>query len=128
MARGLGSTEGGGVSGLGSTSQGLGRGLFGFGTLRDTRAMAMAEPEQAESCGSRPLFSSSHPQRQKLDMYNDVLRRIQEINPVEASLPDFDEELWLHFNRLPARLVSFLILYMYICFHLGFKKFSLFWV
>ncbi|XP_062073575.1 serine/threonine-protein kinase STY8-like [Humulus lupulus] len=65
--------------------------------------MTMAEPEQAESCGSRPLFSSSHPQRQKLDMYNDVLRRIQEINPIEASLPDFDEELWLHFNRLPAR-------------------------
>ncbi|XP_030485929.2 serine/threonine-protein kinase STY8 [Cannabis sativa] len=62
-----------------------------------------AEPEQAESCGSRPLFSSSHPQRQKLDMYNDVLRRIQEINPVLASVPDFDEDLWLHFNRLPAR-------------------------
>ncbi|XP_062105646.1 uncharacterized protein LOC133817208 isoform X2 [Humulus lupulus] len=40
MARG-GSTAGGGVSGLGSTAQGLGRGLFGFGTLRDTRAMAM---------------------------------------------------------------------------------------
>ncbi|XP_062076693.1 uncharacterized protein LOC133781654 isoform X1 [Humulus lupulus] len=40
MARG-GSTAGGGVLGLGSTTQGLGRGLFGFGTLRDTRAMAM---------------------------------------------------------------------------------------
>ncbi|XP_062111866.1 uncharacterized protein LOC133823227 isoform X3 [Humulus lupulus] len=56
MARGLGSTAGGGVSGLGSTAQGLGRRLFGFGTLRDTRAMAMAESNDFVSVDMERMY------------------------------------------------------------------------
>ncbi|RVX16450.1 Serine/threonine-protein kinase STY17 [Vitis vinifera] len=52
---------------------------------------------------------SSHAQprhhRQKLEVFNEVLRRIQESDCEEAKLPDFDDQLWLHFNRLPARYV-----------------------
>ncbi|XP_040370867.1 serine/threonine-protein kinase STY17 isoform X2 [Rosa chinensis] len=68
----------------------------------------MAIDEDLESCGSRAAaaFSSQaqpRHQRQKLEVYNEVLRRIQEYNYEEASLPGFDDQLWLHFNRLPAR-------------------------
>ncbi|XP_068468646.1 serine/threonine-protein kinase STY17 isoform X2 [Phaseolus vulgaris] len=60
-----------------------------------------------ESCGSRAvqLSHASHPrhQRQKLEVYNEVLRRIQDSDCEEAHVPGFDDQLWLHFNRLPAR-------------------------
>lgn len=64
--------------------------------------------DDVESCGSRATdFSSSHVNprhhRQKLEVYNEVLRRIQQSNFHEANLPGFDDQLWLHFNRLPAR-------------------------
>ncbi|XP_038906333.1 serine/threonine-protein kinase STY8-like isoform X2 [Benincasa hispida] len=64
--------------------------------------------DDVESCGSRPTDSSSshaNPRhhRQKLEVYNEVLRRIQQSNSHEANLPGFDDQLWLHFNRLPAR-------------------------
>uniref|UniRef100_A0A6P4ANK8 non-specific serine/threonine protein kinase n=1 Tax=Ziziphus jujuba TaxID=326968 RepID=A0A6P4ANK8_ZIZJJ len=66
----------------------------------------MAIEEEVESCGSRAVSSSqgqTRHHRQKLDVYNEVLHRIQESNFEEASLPGFDDQLWLHFNRLPAR-------------------------
>ncbi|KAM2621680.1 hypothetical protein TB2_026402 [Malus domestica] len=66
----------------------------------------MAIDEDVESCGSRAVLSSqAQPRhhRQKLEVYNEVLRRIQESNFEEANLPGFDDQLWLHFNRLPAR-------------------------
>lgn len=67
----------------------------------------MAIPEDNESCGSRPAETlQSHaprPQNQKLEVYNEVLRRIHESNPEEANLLDFDGLLWHHFDRLPAR-------------------------
>ncbi|KAL6226960.1 hypothetical protein ACLB2K_000919 [Fragaria x ananassa] len=69
----------------------------------------MAIDEDLESCGSRDAAFSSQAQaqprhqRQKLEVYNEVLRRIQDFNYEEASLPGFDDQLWLHFNRLPAR-------------------------
>ncbi|XP_024032982.1 serine/threonine-protein kinase STY46 isoform X1 [Morus notabilis] len=63
-----------------------------------------------ESCGSRmpDTTSSSSPvrtrqQRQKLEVYNEVLRRLKSSNNSETVLPGFDDELWAHFNRLPAR-------------------------
>ncbi|PON40307.1 Phosphorylase kinase, gamma catalytic subunit [Trema orientale] len=63
-----------------------------------------------ESCGSRvhDTTSSSSPvrtrqQRQKLEVYNEVLRRLKNSNNDEAIQPGFDDELWAHFNRLPAR-------------------------
>lgn len=67
----------------------------------------MAIEDDVESCGSRVAesLSQSNPRhhRQKLEVYNEVLRRIQESNYEEANLPGFDDQLWLHFNRLPAR-------------------------
>ncbi|XP_043711169.1 serine/threonine-protein kinase STY46-like [Telopea speciosissima] len=59
-----------------------------------------------ESCSSRVVESSpTHPrqQRQKLEVYNEVLRRLKESNHEEANLPGFDDELWSHFSRLPTR-------------------------
>ncbi|KAL3038752.1 hypothetical protein AAZX31_01G149000 [Glycine max] len=60
-----------------------------------------------ESCGSRAMQSlhAHHPRhhRQKLEVYNEVLRRIQESDCEEGHVPGFDDQLWLHFNRLPAR-------------------------
>lgn len=71
----------------------------------------MAIEEDIESCGSRAFVQSSqaHPRqhRKKLEVYNEVLRRIQESNCEEANVPGFDDQLWLHFNRLPARYMVF---------------------
>ncbi|KAL6522515.1 Serine/threonine-protein kinase sty46 [Orobanche minor] len=62
--------------------------------------------EDNESCGSRVVESSSGKSRQerkKLEVYNDVLRRLKEADNPEAQEPSFDDQLWAHFNRLPAR-------------------------
>ncbi|KAL4645620.1 hypothetical protein ACB092_02G247400 [Castanea dentata] len=66
----------------------------------------MAMEEDNESCGSRPVHSpqrQSRQQKQKLEVYNDVLSRIQDLNCEEAKLLGFDDQLWLHFNRFPSR-------------------------
>ncbi|KAJ1403892.1 Serine-threonine/tyrosine-protein kinase, catalytic domain [Sesbania bispinosa] len=66
----------------------------------------MVTEHDIESCGSRAMQSSqTNPRhhRQKLEVYNEVLRRIQESNCEEAHEPGFDDQLWIHFNRLPAR-------------------------
>jgi hypothetical protein len=91
----------------------------------------MAVEEAAESCGSHaaaaasggggaagPATSSSsaaaaaaqarkqqQQQRHKLEVYTEVLRRLHESGLPEARAPGFDDELWNHFNRLPARCV-----------------------
>lgn len=63
--------------------------------------------DDTESCGSRPVDSQAHQQKpreqQKLEIYSEVLRRLQESRCEEAFLPGFDDQLWAHFNRLPAR-------------------------
>ncbi|XP_059438560.1 serine/threonine-protein kinase STY17 [Corylus avellana] len=63
--------------------------------------------EDNESCGSRsaqsPQSQTPRQQRQKHEVYSEVLRRIQELNREEANLLGFDDQLFLHFNRLPAR-------------------------
>ncbi|KAB2057662.1 hypothetical protein ES319_A11G182700v1 [Gossypium barbadense] len=67
----------------------------------------MAIEDDAESCGSRAVDSLVHVNprhhRQKLDVFHQVLNRIRHSNYAEANLPGFDNHLWLHFNRLPAR-------------------------
>lgn len=66
----------------------------------------MAMDDDNESCSSRALDTSPNQPRQcrqKLEVYNEVLRRLLELNNEEANLPGFDDQLWLHFNRLPAR-------------------------
>jgi len=94
----------------------------------------MAVEEAAESCGSHaaaaaaaaasgggaagPATSSSsaaaaaaqarkqqQQQRHKLDVYTEVLRRLHDAGLPDARAPGFDDELWNHFNRLPARCV-----------------------
>ncbi|KAI3859427.1 hypothetical protein MKW92_019641 [Papaver armeniacum] len=59
-----------------------------------------------ESCNSRTVESSpnnTRHHRQKLEVYNEILRRLKESDLDEVNLPGFDDELWAHFNRLPAR-------------------------
>ncbi|KAF8701056.1 hypothetical protein HU200_033951 [Digitaria exilis] len=89
----------------------------------------MGVEEAAESCGSHaaaaaaasgggavvPATSSSsaaaaaqarkqqQQQRHKLEVYTEVLRRLHDAGLSEARAPGFDDELWNHFNRLPAR-------------------------
>ncbi|KAG5582032.1 hypothetical protein H5410_052659 [Solanum commersonii] len=62
--------------------------------------------EDTGSCGSRVVDSApanSRQHRKKLEVYNEVLRRLKESNNNEAQQPGFDDELWAHFNRLPTR-------------------------
>lgn len=59
-----------------------------------------------ESCSSRavdfaPTFSRNL--SLKVVKYNQVLRRLRDLGVAETSLPGFEDELWAHFHRLPAR-------------------------
>ncbi|GAV56685.1 ACT domain-containing protein/Pkinase_Tyr domain-containing protein [Cephalotus follicularis] len=59
-----------------------------------------------ESCSSRAMGSSSYEnrkQRHKVQVYNQVLRRLVDLNVEEATLPGFADDLWSHFHRLPTR-------------------------
>ncbi|KAL9659899.1 hypothetical protein QQ045_024709 [Rhodiola kirilowii] len=65
----------------------------------------MAMDDDAGSCSSRLVDSTAKQprhHRQKLEAYHEVLRRVQEWNYEEANLPGFDDQLWHHFDRLPA--------------------------
>ena len=65
--------------------------------------------------------------QQKLEVYNEILRRLQESNHEEANLPGFDDQLWTHFNSLPTRYVCVCVcvcfstctciytIYVYVC-------------
>ncbi|KAG0454329.1 hypothetical protein HPP92_025633 [Vanilla planifolia] len=65
--------------------------------------------EDTDSCSSRagsvgpPPGNQRQQQRHKLDVYSEVIRRLREAGNSEAFSPSFEEELWAHFNRLPAR-------------------------
>ncbi|MCE0481167.1 hypothetical protein HAX54_038666 [Datura stramonium] len=48
-----------------------------------------------------PTNSRQH--RKKLEVYNEVLRRLKESNNAEAQQPGFDDKLRSHFNRLHTR-------------------------
>ncbi len=48
--------------------------------------------------------------KQKIDKYNEVLHRLKDLDFEESNLPAFEDELWAHFDRLPARLRFFLSL------------------
>ncbi|XP_020115320.1 serine/threonine-protein kinase STY46 [Ananas comosus] len=78
--------------------------------------MAREEDAATESCNSRAEKATAaalqpprqqqqqqQQQRYKLEVYKQVLRRLREANVAEALSPSFDDELWAHFNRLPAR-------------------------
>lgn len=62
--------------------------------------------EDNESCGSRVVESSpseTRHQRKKVEVYNEVLRRLKEADHPETHESAFEDQLWGHFNRLPAR-------------------------
>ncbi|CAM8997671.1 unnamed protein product [Rhodiola kirilowii] len=44
--------------------------------------------------------------KEKVDGYNEILRRIKEAGVEEAKRPSFDAELWSHFERLPVRYAT----------------------
>ncbi|KAI9124159.1 hypothetical protein K1719_005459 [Acacia pycnantha] len=67
--------------------------------------MAM-EDNESRASGVQETSSSptqNRQQRQKLEVYNEVLRRLKESNNEEAMQPGFQHQLWAHFNRLPTR-------------------------
>ncbi|PKU75505.1 Serine/threonine-protein kinase CTR1 [Dendrobium catenatum] len=79
-------------------------GGLGSEVLRD-RGWRMAM-EDTSSCSSGAGSAAVNPwqqQRHKLDVYNEVIRRLHESGNSEAFDPSFDDDLWAHFNRLPAR-------------------------
>ncbi|XP_030950836.1 serine/threonine-protein kinase STY46-like isoform X2 [Quercus lobata] len=45
----------------------------------------------------------SREQRQKIEVYNEVLHRLKHLNVAETNLPGFEDELWAHFHGLPVR-------------------------
>ncbi|KAL2457651.1 ACT-like protein tyrosine kinase family protein [Forsythia ovata] len=67
----------------------------------------MVAMDDTESCGSRVTEPTSPnkscQQRQRLEVFHEVLIRLQDLNHEEAKLPGFEDQLWLHFNRLPER-------------------------
>ncbi|CAJ1973163.1 unnamed protein product [Sphenostylis stenocarpa] len=67
-----------------------------------------------ESCNSGILNSGwNHrcpKQRQKVGVYTEVLCRLKELNVPEAVVPGFEDDLWAHFYRLPARHNKFFLL------------------
>ncbi|URD75086.1 TyrKc [Musa troglodytarum] len=69
----------------------------------------MAMEDTTESCSSWAAVDSSQAhtrqqqQRHKLDVHNEVLRRLREDGRPEVQSPSFEDGLWNHFNRLPAR-------------------------
>ncbi|KAL2936994.1 Serine/threonine-protein kinase STY46 [Bienertia sinuspersici] len=62
---------------------------------------AATTAETTSSAASAAQNSRHH--RQKLEVYNEVLRKLKELNNPESLVPCFDDELWAHFHRLPAR-------------------------
>lgn len=67
--------------------------------------------EDNESCGSR-VISDALPtsqaavdrrERMKLEVHDEILRRLRQSGFQDADRPGFEDELWTHFNRLPAR-------------------------
>ncbi|KAE9620955.1 putative dual-specificity kinase TKL-Pl-4 family [Lupinus albus] len=63
----------------------------------------------AESCSSRVLNSGWNHVNHiiKVEAYNEVLSRLRELNVPEVVLPGFEDELWMHFNRLSTRYVRY---------------------
>ncbi|XP_009776329.1 serine/threonine-protein kinase STY46-like isoform X2 [Nicotiana tabacum] len=64
--------------------------------------------EDAASFSSRGLSESSQSRiarkrREKVEVFQEVLRRLRESNDEEANQPDFEDELWAHFTKLPLR-------------------------
>lgn len=89
-------------------------------SCNSSRAATAAE---TTSTASATAAQNSRQQRQKLEVYNEVLRRLKELNNPESINPCFDDELWAHFHRLPARFVQ--LLFFFVLFSAFFRDFFL---
>ncbi|CDY52799.1 BnaCnng23380D [Brassica napus] len=61
-----------------------------------------------ESCGSRvlPMMSEAameRRERMKVEVFEEVILRLRQSDNIDTDLPGFVDDLWAHFNRLPAR-------------------------
>ncbi|KAM0049225.1 putative dual-specificity kinase TKL-Pl-4 family [Helianthus debilis subsp. tardiflorus] len=69
--------------------------------------MVTVDNEGCMSTGSSRRFTNNNSfnsnRHQKLEVYNEILRRLKESDHDEAKQPGFDDELLAHFNRLPNR-------------------------
>ncbi|KAL3845361.1 hypothetical protein ACJIZ3_002764 [Penstemon smallii] len=60
----------------------------------------------SESCSSKQSEFSpvqSRKQRQKVEVFNEVLSRLKELDVEEVSESGFEDDLWAHFSMLPIR-------------------------
>lgn len=71
--------------------------------------MVMQGGDTAESCcsirGSEAAGGAvaSRKRRPRVEVYQEVLRRLRDSDRVEVFEADFEDHLWSHFNRLPVR-------------------------
>ncbi|KAJ0505834.1 putative dual-specificity kinase TKL-Pl-4 family [Helianthus annuus] len=69
--------------------------------------MVTVDNEGCMNTGSSRRFTTNNSfnsnRHQKLEVYNEILRRLKESDHDEAKQPGFDDELLAHFNRLPNR-------------------------
>lgn len=67
--------------------------------------------DKEESCGSRVISdilptsqaAIDRRERMKHEVFDEVIRRLRQSDTVDTDLPGFVDDLWAHFNRLPAR-------------------------
>ncbi|KAL0726266.1 hypothetical protein Bca4012_022359 [Brassica carinata] len=67
--------------------------------------------EEKESCGSRVMgdiltmsqAAMDRRDRMKLEVFEEVILRLRQSDIIDTDLPGFVDDLWAHFNRLPAR-------------------------
>ncbi|KAJ4867228.1 ACT-like protein tyrosine kinase family protein [Raphanus sativus] len=67
--------------------------------------------EEKESCGSRVMgdiltmsqAAMDRRERMKVEVFEEVILRLRQSDTIDTNLPGFADDLWAHFNRLPAR-------------------------
>lgn len=57
----------------------------------------------SEVSPSPAMAVASRKRRPKVEVYQEVVRRLRESDCDEACKPNFEDQLWSHFNRLPVR-------------------------
>ncbi|KAJ4868514.1 ACT-like protein tyrosine kinase family protein [Raphanus sativus] len=73
--------------------------------------MVEMEDNNEESCGSRVISdilptsqaAIDRRERMKMEVFDEVISRLRQSDDIDADLPGFVDDLWAHFNRLPAR-------------------------
>lgn len=70
--------------------------------------MVLGGGDTESCCSSRaseasPAAVASRKRRPKVEVYQEVLRRLRELDCEEACQPGFEDQLWSHFSRLPVR-------------------------